>query len=71
MGLVVALQHMDGLQDLETGGNSSASAGSAKCQEAVVRFLHPTHRTMLGGVQLPASALQVTGVLRTLLTWQA
>jgi hypothetical protein len=62
-GLVVALQHVDSLQQLETG------AGGARRQEAVVRFLHPTQRSMLGGVQLPASALQVLGMLRTLLTW--
>lgn len=28
--------------------------------EAVVRFLYPTQHGMLGGVQLPASALQVS-----------
>ena len=58
-GLVVALQHVDGPQQLNTGGSSSASGRATPRQEAVVRFLHPTQCTMLGGVQLPASALQV------------
>ena len=57
-GLVVALQHVDGLQQLETGGSSGSGRG-ARRQEAVVRFLHPTQRSMLGGVQLPVTALQV------------
>ena len=35
---------------------AEAEAGAAA--EAVVRFLHPTQRQMLGGVRLPAAALQ-------------
>jgi hypothetical protein len=62
-GLVVALQHLGGLQEQETG-SGGASAGGAHRQEAVVRFLHPTQRSMLGGVQLPASALQVSTAVR-------
>jgi hypothetical protein len=57
-GLVVALQHLGSLQGQETG-SGAASAGGTPRMEAVVRFLHPTQRSMLGGVQLPASALQV------------